>query len=51
LLSLAIAILFMTALIPDKQTAMRKGKAFSRVLARMKVKALRRLPRKSKGIR
>jgi hypothetical protein len=50
LLSLAIAILFMTALIPDKHTAMRKGKAFSRLLARIKDKVLRREPRKSKGI-
>jgi hypothetical protein len=30
---------------------MRKGKAFSRVLARVKVKALRRQPRGSKGIK
>jgi hypothetical protein len=51
LLSLAIAILFVTALIPDGKPPMRKGKAFRHVIARIKVKALRRQPRKSKGIK
>jgi hypothetical protein len=50
LLSLVIASLFVTALIPDRQQ-MRKGKAFNRVLAWVKVKALRRQPRKSKGLK
>jgi hypothetical protein len=49
LLSLAIAILFVTALIPDRQTAVRQGKALRRVIARIKVKVLQRQRRKSKG--
>jgi hypothetical protein len=47
LLSLAIAILFMTALIPDKQ--MRNRKAFRHILARMRVRRRQRRRRKSKG--
>jgi len=51
LLCLAIAALFVTALIPDKRQ-MRKREAFRRVLAWVRVKRLQRQKRrKSKGIK
>jgi hypothetical protein len=50
LLSLAIAILFMTALIPDKQQ-IRKLKTLRHILARVRVRRRQRRRRKSKGIK